>query len=124
MRRMSGTMARANVACASTSGSGTGVTGMGSTLACRAPPSGLWLWEARAVDSAKGGLVFLTNKQWRLLRSIAGIGTAVVTFHGVTSKTWRKWNTAIVVLGLVASIGATLTKPDGAPEQPVVDLKV
>jgi hypothetical protein len=66
----------------------------------------------------------MNNKQWRVVRAVAAIGTAVVTLHGITSKRWRYWHSALTVVGLAASIGAALTKPETGPEEPVVHVNV
>jgi hypothetical protein len=66
----------------------------------------------------------MTNKQWRLIRAIAAVGTALLTLHGVTGKGWKKWHTAVALLGVVASIGAAVTKPKAGPEEPVVELNL
>jgi hypothetical protein len=66
----------------------------------------------------------MTNKQWRLIRAMATIGTAVVTLHGISSKRWRTWHTVLAVVGLVASIGAVVTKPTRGPEEPLVQVNL
>lgn len=66
----------------------------------------------------------MTNKQWRLLRALAAVGTAFVTLHGVTGKGWKRWHMAIALIGVVATIGAAVTKPEAGPEEPVVELNV
>jgi hypothetical protein len=65
--------------------------------------------------SESGGYRF-THKGWTTISALAGIGTAVITLHGVTSKNWRKWHTAFLVTGMVAAIGAALTQRQHSDE--------
>jgi hypothetical protein len=49
----------------------------------------------------------------------------VVALHGVRGEGWKKWNWAIIGLGVLASVGAALTKPKhGEEEEPVVEFNL
>ena len=66
----------------------------------------------------------MTNKHWRIIRSITAVGTAVVTLHGVSSKRWKTGHSVILIVGVIASIGAALTKPKAGPEEPVLQINL
>ena len=52
----------------------------------------------------------MTIRDWQIVKFVAAVGTAVVALHGATTRHWRRWHTAFVVLGAVATIGVAVTE--------------
>ena len=52
----------------------------------------------------------MTMRNWQIVKFVAVVGTAVVALQGATTRKWRRWHTAFVVMGAVATIGAAVTQ--------------
>jgi hypothetical protein len=47
-------------------------------------------------------------RNWQIMKFVSAVGTAFVALHGATTRKWRRWHTAFVVLGAVATIGVAV----------------
>ena len=50
----------------------------------------------------------MSTKDWALLGTIAAVGSALVTAHGLTSRQWQTWHTVFALAGGLAAAHARL----------------
>jgi hypothetical protein len=61
------------------------------------------------------GVVTVTNRNWKILKFVAMVGTGAVALHGAKTRKWRLSHTVFVITGAVATIGAALTERQTEP---------
>lgn len=50
----------------------------------------------------------MSKKEWGAVGAVAGLGAAVVAYHGLTSKRWTELHSVLVVVGAVAAVATNI----------------